>query len=469
MRATALAGGTGAAKFLRGLASCTNPRDLTVIGNTADDADIWGLHVSPDLDTLTYALTGRLDLRRGWGLAEDSFNALAAMAALGGEAWFRLGDRDLATHIYRTRALQAGRSLSEVTAAIGRALGLGVSLLPMSDDPVRTRIQTPDGWLAFQHYFVRDGARPPVIGIEYAGAGTAAPAPGVLDAIRTADVVIVCEGIGLGSSLLEKTVIDGKPLRRKLRANEVAMAVKEIMQLDSGLIEERFNCEAGEGCTIECFGDSTMGMSGFMFIYTNNDTLSVGGGALLSEFNATLRSPNDLMEHFKNHAAVKPLLRGAETVEYLAHLIPEGGYRGIPDVYGPGYLVCGDAAMLSNPVHREGSNLAMVSGRMAGETVIHAKEIGDFSERRLREYRGKLDNSWVMADMKKYDGAVRLLEHNPQMLIKYPQVADRALDEFFRVDGQSKWQKQSNILGMVRREGMFRMGWDTFKALWTMK
>ncbi len=192
MRATALAGGTGAAKFLRGLLSCTNPRDLTVIGNTADDADIWGLHVSPDLDTLTYALTGRLDLRQGWGLAEDSFNALAAMAALGGEAWFRLGDRDLATHLYRTCALHAGRSLSEVTAAIGRALGLGVSLLPMSDDPVRTRIQTPDGWLAFQHYFVRDGARPPVIGIEYAGAETAAPAPGVLDAIRTADVVIVC-------------------------------------------------------------------------------------------------------------------------------------------------------------------------------------------------------------------------------------------------------------------------------------
>src|ERR1700730_9282793 len=115
-----------------------------------------------------------------------------------------------------------------------------------------------------------------------------------------AEVVIVCEGIGLGVGLLEKTTIDGKPLRRKLRPNEVAMAVKEIMQLDTGLIEERFNCEPGEGCTIECFGDSTMGMSGFMFIYTNKDTLSVGGGALLSEFNATLRSPNELMEHFKN-------------------------------------------------------------------------------------------------------------------------------------------------------------------------
>jgi electron transfer flavoprotein-quinone oxidoreductase len=284
-----------------------------------------------------------------------------------------------------------------------------------------------------------------------------------------AEVVIVCEGIGLGTALLEKTTINGKPLRRKLRPNEVAMAVKEIMQLDPGLIEERFNCEPGEGCTIECFGDSTMGMSGFMFIYTNKDTLSVGGGALLSEFNKTLRTPNDLMVHFKNHPLVRPLLRGAETIEYLAHLIPEGGHKGIPKVYGPGYLICGDAAMLSNPVHREGSNLAMESGRLAGETVIHAKEMGDFSEQRLAEYKGRLDASWIMADMKKYDGAVPLLEHNPQMLTKYPQIADRALDEFFRVDGTSKWQKQFNILNMVRKEGGVKMGWDSLKALWAMK
>jgi electron transfer flavoprotein-quinone oxidoreductase len=284
-----------------------------------------------------------------------------------------------------------------------------------------------------------------------------------------ADVVVVCEGIGLGVGLLEKTLIHGKPLRRKLRPNEVAMAVKEIMRLDSALIEERFNCETGEGCTIECFGDSTMGMSGFMFIYTNKDTLSVGGGALLSEFNATLRSPNELMEHFKSHPSVKPLLRGAETVEYLAHLIPEGGYRGIPRVYGPGYLVCGDAAMLSNPVHREGSNLAMASGRLAGETVIHAKETADFSERRLGEYKGKLDNSWIMQDMRKYDKAVPLLEHNPQLLTKYPEIADRALDEFFRVDGTSKWDKQSKILKMVRKEGGLKMIWDSVKAGWALK
>jgi electron transfer flavoprotein-quinone oxidoreductase len=284
-----------------------------------------------------------------------------------------------------------------------------------------------------------------------------------------ADVTVVCEGIGLGTGLLENTKIGGRPLRRKLRSDEVAMALKEIMSLDANLIEERFNCEPGEGCTIECFGDSTMGMSGFMFIYTNKDTLSVGGGALLSEFNQTLRSPNDLMEHFKQHPAVKPLLRGAQTVEYLAHLIPEGGYRGIPRVYGPGYLVCGDAAMLSNPVHREGSNLAMESGRLAGETVIHCKEAGDFSERRLAEYRGRLDHSWIMADMKKYDKAVPLLEHNPQLLTKDIQVADRALDEFFRVDGTSKWDKQSRIFKMIRKEGLFRLGMDGLKSIWAMK
>jgi len=297
-----------------------------------------------------------------------------------------------------------------------------------------------------------------------------------------AEVTIVCEGIGLGTSLLEKTVVNGAPLRRKLRPNEVAMAVKEIMQLDPGLIDERFNCEAGEGCTIECFGDSTMGMSGFMFIYTNKDTLSVGGGVLVSDYSGgvvTARdvgrvdhgrvAPNELMEHFKNHPAIKPLLRGAETVEYLAHLIPEGGYRGIPKVHGPGYLVCGDAAMLSNPVHREGSNLAMASGRMAGETVIQAKELGDFSERTLVRYKGRIDNSWIAKDMKKYNGAVPLLEENPNMLTKYPQLLDRALDEFFRVDGTSKWEKQGRIFAMMAKEGGPRMLWDTLKAAWTMK
>jgi electron transfer flavoprotein-quinone oxidoreductase len=292
-----------------------------------------------------------------------------------------------------------------------------------------------------------------------------------------ADVVIVCEGIGLGMRLLEKA-----HLKAPIRSDQAAIAVKEIMALDPEKIEERFNCEPGEGCAVECFGDSTFGKSGFMFIYTNKDTLSVGGGVLVSDYNGGvvnardvgkvdrgIVSPNELMEHFKNHPAIKPLLRGAETVEYVAKMIPEAGYKAMPKLFGNGYLVCGDAAMMANPVHREGSNLAMASGRMAGETVIQAKELGDFSERTLSRYKGRIDNSWVAKDMKKYNGAVPLLEHNPNLLGKYPELLDRALDEFFRVDGASKWEKQNKILGMFAKEGGAKMLWDTIKAGWTMK
>jgi LPPG:FO 2-phospho-L-lactate transferase len=192
MRVTALAGGTGAAKFLRGLARSMDARHLTIIGNTGDDVDVWGLHVSPDLDTVTYALAGLLDIERGWGLVDESFRALGAMAALGEATWFQLGDRDLATHLYRTRALRAGHSLTAVTASIGRALGVTARVLPMTDARVRTRIRTPDGWLDFQEYFVRDKAQPEVLSVDYQGAEAASPGPAVLDAIGGADAVIVC-------------------------------------------------------------------------------------------------------------------------------------------------------------------------------------------------------------------------------------------------------------------------------------
>jgi electron transfer flavoprotein-quinone oxidoreductase len=283
-----------------------------------------------------------------------------------------------------------------------------------------------------------------------------------------ADVVVVCEGIGLGMRLLERA-----GLKKKMRPDQAAIAVKEIMTLDPERIEERFNCDPGEGCAIECYGDSTFGKSGFMFIYTNKDTLSVGGGVLVSDYNGGvvsprdvgkvdhgMVSPNELMEHFKSHPAIKPLLKGAETVEYVAKMIPEAGYKAMPRLYGNGYLVCGDAAMMGNPVHREGSNLAMASGRMAGETVIQAKELADFSERTLSRYQGRVDNSWIGKDMKKYNGAVPLLEQNPELMGLYPSLLDRALDEFFRVDGVDKRTKQRNVLRMFRKE----MG---LKGLWT--
>ena len=192
MRVVALAGGTGAAKLLRGLATCLAPRDLTVIGNTGDDTEVWGLYISPDLDTVTYALAGLLDVERGWGLAGETFNCLAAMAAHGADTWFNLGDRDLATHLTRTRALRDGQPLSAVTARLAADLGVTARILPMSDEPVRTMIRTPGGRLTFQEYFVREKALVEIVGVDYEGAPSARPAPGVIDALRAADAIVVC-------------------------------------------------------------------------------------------------------------------------------------------------------------------------------------------------------------------------------------------------------------------------------------
>lgn len=192
MQVTTLAGGTGAAKFLRGLTAVVPPEHVTVIGNTGDDTRIWGLHISPDLDTVTYALSGLLDEEKGWGIRDDTLRCLAAMAALGRETWFNLGDRDLATHLFRTERLGAGRSLTEVTEAIRRALGVRSRILPASDSPVATRILTPGGWLGFQEFFVKEKARVEVLDVAYGGAEMASPAPGVLEAIRTATAVVIC-------------------------------------------------------------------------------------------------------------------------------------------------------------------------------------------------------------------------------------------------------------------------------------
>ncbi len=190
-KVTVLAGGVGAARLLRGLAAVVPARDLTVVVNTGDDDVFHGLHVSPDIDTILYTLAGLSDPGRGWGLRGDTFHAIDALARYGRETWFRLGDRDLATHLYRTTERAAGRRLSTITEAQTRALGVGVRILPMSDDPVRTVIETARGRLSFQEYLVRERARPSVRAIRYHGVRKARPAPGVLPAIRNARVLIV--------------------------------------------------------------------------------------------------------------------------------------------------------------------------------------------------------------------------------------------------------------------------------------
>lgn len=188
----ALAGGTGAAKLLRGLIHVTEPSRLFIVGNTGDDLDWWGLRVSPDLDSVAYALAGLLDATRGWGVRDDTFHCLAAMGQLGRETWFRLGDRDLATHLHRTLLLRAGASLTTATRAITDALGVTARLVPMSDDPVRTELRTGGGWLSLEEFFVRERCGPDVLDVAYRGAESARPAPHVLEAIGAAEAVVVC-------------------------------------------------------------------------------------------------------------------------------------------------------------------------------------------------------------------------------------------------------------------------------------
>jgi LPPG:FO 2-phospho-L-lactate transferase len=192
MRIVALAGGVGAARFLAGLQALVAPEDLTIIGNTGDDLERYGLYIAPDLDSVTYTLAGVNDPVRGWGLANETFHCLEALRKFGVETWFQLGDRDLATHLVRTELLRAGRTLSEATAVITDAYGLRCRLLPMSDQRVRTQVQTDTGWLDFQDYFVRQRAEPAVRAIAFVGIEAARPAPGVLEAIAAAERILIC-------------------------------------------------------------------------------------------------------------------------------------------------------------------------------------------------------------------------------------------------------------------------------------
>ena len=189
---TVLCGGVGGVKLVDGLAAVLrDPAGLTVVVNTADDWEHLGLHVSPDVDTVLYTLAGLVSEARGWGIEGDTWSALEMLDRYGLPAWFRLGDRDLATHLARTAWLRQGRRPTEVTAALAAALGVVPRVLPMSDAPVRTFVHTPAGRLPFQDYFVRRAARDPVHRIEFEGIGEAAPTVEVLDAIRQSDVIIV--------------------------------------------------------------------------------------------------------------------------------------------------------------------------------------------------------------------------------------------------------------------------------------
>jgi len=192
MKVCALAGGVGGAKLAAGLQDVLPAGDLKVVVNTADDFDLWGLHICPDLDTVMYTLAGISNPETGWGLASESFDALSMLDSYGEETWFKLGDRDLATHILRTFRLRSGEALTGITTALSGALDVKSVVLPMSDDPVSTVLETPEGRLEFQEYFVRRGQKDEVLGVELRGIEDARPTEDVLAAISGADAIVLC-------------------------------------------------------------------------------------------------------------------------------------------------------------------------------------------------------------------------------------------------------------------------------------
>ncbi|MDD4933893.1 MAG: FAD-dependent monooxygenase [Methylacidiphilaceae bacterium] len=265
-----------------------------------------------------------------------------------------------------------------------------------------------------------------------------------------ADVVILADGVN--SVLARKAGI-----RPELGAGEVALGVKEVLFYPQESLEDRFGIQGEEGVAIEMVGKITRGMVGTAFLYTNKESLAVGIGCLLSDFRREKIPPYVLLARLKEHPALRPLLRDGEMKEYTAHLIPEGGYKAIPKLSGHGWLIVGDAGMFVNSVHREGSNLAMETGRIAAETVIEIKEAGKpLSEGNLRRYRQRLDQSFVMKDLRKYQHVHEVLDHNRHFLTTYPELVNRAAETLLRVDGVDKRAKEREVAQSFRKRRSYR-------------
>jgi electron transfer flavoprotein-quinone oxidoreductase len=273
-----------------------------------------------------------------------------------------------------------------------------------------------------------------------------------------ANCVIATDGV---NSLFAKAL----GLRKKIKSDAVAIAVKEVIGLDENVINDRFNIKGEEGVTIEMTGSYFNGET-MAFLYTNKKSVSLGVGMVLKDVIKNKINPNDLIEHLKKHPSVAPLIAGGETKEFLAHLIPEGGYKEMPKLVGNGVMIAGDAAMMVDAIHREGSNLAITSGKFAAETYLEASKKGDFSEKALSLYVKKLQDSFVLKDLKKYKGVPDLLQTNKRLLSQYPKLLNQAAFEMLNVDGVPIKDKEKQIWKTVKKEiGIGHLVKDLFK-LW---
>lgn len=279
-----------------------------------------------------------------------------------------------------------------------------------------------------------------------------------------ADVVIVADGV---NSLLGKQL----GVHREWQPDQVSLAVKEVISLPREKIQDRFNLEDNEGCTIEFVGE-TCGMAGLGFLYTNQDTLSLGVGVMVSDLKKHRIKPYQILDGVKQHPMIRRLLQGGEVKEYSGHLIPEGGFDSIPPLAGDGWMICGDAAQMVNAVHREGTNLAMTSGRLAAETVIAAKAAGDFSVATLQEYDKLIRASFIHKDLKKYRGLHGLMRDGDSGLLfdKMPRALNDAAYQMLLVDGVPKSLKQKIAIRQLRdaaggNMNLLRLGLKGWRAM----
>ncbi|WP_448189559.1 FAD-dependent monooxygenase [Azospirillum sp. sgz301742] len=273
-----------------------------------------------------------------------------------------------------------------------------------------------------------------------------------------ADVVVMADGV---NALLAKRA----GIQKEAEPQNVALAVKEILFLDPELIQQRFGLKGDEGVVIEIMGKVTKGMVGTAFLYTNKESLTIGIGCLISDFKAGGIPPYKMLEDLKRHPVIAPLIEGAEMKEYAAHMIPEGGFNAVPELYGEGWVVAGDAAHFNNAAHREGSNLAMASGRMAAETIIALKKDGKpFTAANLAAYKKALDASFVMKDLKKYKDLPGIMHENKQFFGAYPDLINAAAHNLFTVDSVDKLTKEKDILrSFVKKRSVFGLVGDAIK------
>ncbi len=278
-----------------------------------------------------------------------------------------------------------------------------------------------------------------------------------------ADCVILAEG---ANALLAERA----GFRPKMSPTNRVNAVKEVIALPSEIIEDRFHLEGKQGAAIEYFGGAVKGTVGSAFIYTNHDSLSVGVGSIIAEYLRLRLAPYEMLDSFKAHPMVAPLLRGGETVEYATKMIPEDSYDHLSDLYEDGLLLIGDCAGLVNPsIHHEGTNLAMASGVAAAEAVLEARRKNDFSKSSLATYREHLEQSWVMKDLKRYRDTVHFLLENREFVSDYPDLTVRLIRRYFTIDDTPKDDVIRELWRVIRDEvSFFKAARQMWRARKTM-